>query len=89
MDISKKFERIFNWSLTKDQVESRLGPISDKEFDHFCKTFEIVFFDYYQNTLDVLVKIGKNLKKMNNLIMDLSGSLFCRILYTIIKNIKI
>lgn len=63
MDTSKKFERTFNWSLTKDQVESRLGPMSDKEFDHFCKTFEIVFFDYYQNTLDILIQDWEEFKE--------------------------
>ena len=52
MDVSKKFERTFNWSITKNQAEGYVGPLSDKEFDHFCKVFENVFYIEYESILD-------------------------------------
>ena len=53
MDTSRKFERTFNWSITKDQAEKYVGPLSDLEFDHFCKVFEEVFYNEYQGTLEL------------------------------------
>lgn len=53
MDLSRKFERTFNWSITKDQAEKYVGPLSDKEFDHFCKVFEDVFSSYYEGTFEL------------------------------------
>ena len=54
MDLSRKFERTFNWSITKDQAEHYVGPLSDKEFDHFCKIFTELFYNEYNEILENL-----------------------------------
>ncbi|MDA9016536.1 hypothetical protein N9H63_00900 [bacterium] len=54
MDCSRKFERTFTWSVTKDQAESYMGPMSDEEFDHYCRVFEEVFKNEYIGTFEIL-----------------------------------
>jgi len=51
-DLSKKFDRVFSWSLTKNQVESHLGrPVDDLEFEHFCRVFSFQFYSKYSDVL--------------------------------------
>jgi hypothetical protein len=48
----KKFEREFKWSLTKDEVESYIGPISDEQFNIFCNHFETTYLGEYERLLE-------------------------------------
>jgi len=54
MDVSKKFERTFKWSITKDQAEQYMGFMTDEQFDHYCFVFEEVFRNEYMGTFEIL-----------------------------------
>lgn len=48
-----KYERQFNWSLTKHKVETELGrEITNEEFYSFAKHFEKNFIIQYAMTLE-------------------------------------
>ena len=48
-----KYDRVFKWDLTKEQVENILGKeITYKEFFAFCKCFSDYFKIEYYNTLE-------------------------------------
>jgi len=53
-DCSRKFTREFTWSITKDQAEKNMGPMSDMEFDHYCRVFENLFKNEYESITDIL-----------------------------------
>ena len=54
MDVSKKFQREFKWTITKDQAESYMGPMNDQQFEHYCLVFEEVFKNEYIGTFEIL-----------------------------------
>jgi len=53
MDTSEKYERVFKWDLTKDQVECYVGPLTDEQFKIFCENFETIFSGYYTQLLEL------------------------------------